>query len=263
MKTSKDMTHYQTQELDLDDDFLDSVAARGKGLSRIPYPTLLDLAIRGKDDNFKARVWEIVVQTGLDPDDPAFLMMIATGRLQVLLEDSPQEMEAMFDQWQTQLYDHLQSYEKAAVKGQQKAIAHAVTALIKRTEFERAIHSVPSLIAAGVLLLIASGVGGLLGIGAMLWYQSSNLDPTGPRQLTQQEANALAWATTNEGKFARNFMEWNRDLLSRDSTSQLACTREVKRLGVTLEIGQSNRKAVSGFCTLWVQPPNQRKFVSQ
>lgn len=59
MKPSKDMTHYQTEELDLDDDFLDSVAARGKGLSRIPYPTLLDLAIRGKDDNFKARVWEI------------------------------------------------------------------------------------------------------------------------------------------------------------------------------------------------------------
>jgi hypothetical protein len=257
------MTHYQTEELDLDDDFLDSVAARGRGLSRIPYPTLLDLAIRGKDDAFKARVWEIVVQTGLDPDDPAFLMMIATGRLQVLLEDSPQEMETMFDQWQTQLYEHLQSYEKAAVKGQQKAIAHAVTTLIKHTEFERAIHSVPSLIAAGILLLITAAVGGVLSVWGMLWYQSSNLDPTGSRQLTQQEANALAWTTTNEGKFARNFMEWNRDLLSRDSAGQLACTKEVKRLGVTLEMGASSRKAVSGFCTLWVQPPNQRKFVSQ
>ncbi|MTJ14996.1 DUF2207 domain-containing protein [Anabaena sp. UHCC 0187] len=257
------MKNYQPEELDLDDDFLDSVAARGRGLSRIPYPTLLDLAIRGKDDAFKARVWEIVVQTGLDPDDPAFLMMIATGRLQVLLEDSPQEMETMFDQWQTQLYEHLQSYEKAAVKGQQKAIAHAVTTLIKHTEFERAIHSVPSLIVAGILLLITATVGGLLGIGAMLWYQSSNLDPTGSRQLTQQEANALAWTTTNEGKFARNFMEWNRDLLSRDSAGQLACTKEVKRLGVTLEMGASSKKAVSGFCTLWVQPLNQRKFVSQ
>lgn len=257
------MSNSHTEELDLDDDFLDSVAARGKSLNRIPYPTLLDLAIRGKDDAFKARVWEIVVQTGLDPDDPAFLMMIATGRLQVLLEDSPKEMEAIFDQWQTQLYEHLQSYEKAAVKGQQKAIAHAVTALIKRTEFERAIHSVPSLIAAGILLLIAASVGGLLGIGGTIWYQSSNLDPNGPRQLTQEQANALEWATTNEGKFARNLMEWNRDLLSRDRADQLACTKEVKRLGVTLEMGTSSRKAVSGFCTVWVQPPSQRKFVSQ
>ncbi|MCC5669848.1 DUF2207 domain-containing protein [Nostoc sp. CHAB 5784] len=122
------MSNSHTEELDLDDEFLDSVAARGKGLSQIPYPTLLDLAIRGKDDSFKARVWEIVVQTGLDPDDPAFLMMIATGRLQVLLEDNPKEMEAMFDLWQTQLYDYLQTYEKAAVKGQQKAIAQSVAA---------------------------------------------------------------------------------------------------------------------------------------
>ncbi len=44
------MSNSHTEELDLDDEFLDSVAARGKGLSQIPYPTLLDLAIRGKDD---------------------------------------------------------------------------------------------------------------------------------------------------------------------------------------------------------------------
>lgn len=263
MKATTSMSNSHAEELDLDDEFLESVAARGRGLNRIPYPTLLDLAIRGKDDAFKARVWEIVVQTGIDPDDPTFLMMVATGRLQVLLEDNPKEMEAMFDQWQTQLYDHLQTYEKVAVKGQQKAIAQAVTALIRRTEFERAIHSVPSLIAAGILLLIAAGVGGLVSISAMSWYQSSRLDTAGPRQLTQEEANALEWATTNEGKFARSLMEWNRDLLSRDSTGQLACAKEVKRLGVTLEMGASSKKAVSGFCTVWVQPPNQRKFVSK
>jgi hypothetical protein len=257
------MNDIDTEELDLDDNFLDSVAARGKGLNRIPYPTLLDLAIRGKDDAFKARVWEVVVQTGIEPDDPAFLMMIATGRLQVLLEDSPKEMETMFDQWQTQLYDRLQNYEKVAVKVQQKAISQAVTTLIKHTEFERAIHSVPSLIAAGVLLLIAAVVGGLLGVGGMLWYQASNLDPSSPRRLTRKEANALEWAITNEGQLARNLMEWNRDLFSRDNVGQFICAKEVKRLGVTLEIEGSSRKAVSGFCTVWVQPPNQRRFVSK
>jgi hypothetical protein len=257
------MNNTEIEELDLDDKFLDSVAARGKTLNRIPYPTLLDLAIRGKDDAFKARVWEIVVQTGLSPDDPAFLMMIATGRLQVLLEDNPKEMEAMFDQWQTQLCDHLQTYEKAAVKGQQKAIAQAVTALIRRTEFERAIHSVPSLVAAAILLLIAAGVGGFISVGGMLWYQSSNLDPSGLRQLTQEQAKALEWAGSNEGKFARNIMEWNRELLSRDQSGELTCSKDVKRLGVTLEIGSSSKKAISGFCTLWVQPFNQRRFVAK
>ncbi|MBD2199489.1 MULTISPECIES: DUF6753 family protein [Calothrix] len=257
------MSKSHKEELDLDDEFLDSVAARGKGLSQIPYPTLLDLAIRGKDDSFKARVWEIVVQTGVDPDDPAFLMMIATGRLQVLLEDNPKEMEAMFELWQTQLYNHLQTYEKTAVKGQQNAIAQAVTALIRHTEFERAIHSVPSLVAAGILLLIAAGVGGLVGVAGTSWYQFSNLDPTDPRQLTQAQADALEWATSNEGKFAHNLMQWNQDLLSRDQNGQLACTKDAKRLGVTLQIGASSRKASSGFCTLWISPTNQRQFVSK
>jgi hypothetical protein len=248
--------------MDLDDEFLDSLAARGKGLSRIPYPTLLDLAIRGKDDSFKARVWEIVVQTGLDPEDPAFLMMVATGRLEVLLEDSPKEMEAMFDQWQNQLYDHLQTYEKVAVKGQQKAITQAVAALIRRTEFERAIHSVPSLIAAGLLLLIAAAIGGVIGIAGLSWHQSKVLkEPNGSRQLTLEEAEALDWATSAEGKLARNLISWNRDLLSQDKSGQLACTRDVKRLGVTLELGK--QKALSGFCTIWVQPPNQRRFVTR
>jgi hypothetical protein len=248
------------EPLDLDDQFLESMAARGKGLNRIPYPTLLDLAIRGKDDAFKARVWEIVVQTGIDPDDPAFLMLVATGRLEVLLEDSPQEMETMFDQWQTQLYDRLQTYEKVAIKGHQKAIAQTVSALIRRTEFERAIHSVPSLIAAGVLLLVTAGLGGFLGIAGLSWYQASRpLDPAGPRQLTLEQAKALEWATSAEGLFASNLVNWNQDLLSRDRNGQLVCTNEVKRLGVTLEM-LPNRKATAGFCTLWVQPPNQREF---
>ena len=248
------------EPLDLDDQFLESMAARGKGLNRIPYPTLLDLAIRGKDDAFKARVWEIVVQTGIDPDDPAFLMLVATGRLEVLLEDSPQEMETMFDQWQTQLYDRLQTYEKVAIKGHQKAIAQTVSALIRRTEFERAIHSVPSLIAAGLLLMVTAGLGGFLGIAGLSWYQASRpLDPAGPRQLTLDQAKALDWATSTEGLFARNLMHWNQDLLSRDRNGQLVCANEVKRLGVTLEM-LPNRKATAGFCTLWVQPPNQREF---
>jgi len=248
------------EPLDLDDQFLESMAARGKGLNRSPYPTLLDLAIRGKDDAFKARVWEIVVQTGIDPDDPAFLMLVATGRLEVLLEDSPQEMETMFDQWQTQLYDRLQTYEKVAIKGHQKAIAQTVSALIRRTEFERAIHSVPSLIAAGVLLLVTAGLGGFLGIAGLSWYQASRpLDPTGPRQLTLEQAKALDWATSAEGQFSRKLMNWTHDLLSRDRNGQLVCTNEVKRLGVTLEMLPS-RKATAGFCTLWVQPPNQREF---
>ncbi len=87
----------------------------------------------------------------------------------------------------------------------------------------------------------------------------STLNYLSPVQF-EERAEALQWATSAEGKFARSFMSWNQDLLSRDRTGQLACANEVKRLGVTLEI-LPGRKAVSGFCTLWVQPANQRQFL--
>ncbi|MBD1865504.1 hypothetical protein NC998_29220 [Trichocoleus desertorum GB2-A4] len=54
-------------------------------------------------------------------------------------------------------------------------------------------------------------------------------------------------------------MSWSQDLLSRNRQGQLACAREVQRLGVTLEM-RPEQKAIAGFCTLCVQPPNQRQF---
>ena len=71
--------------------------------------------------------------------------------------------------------------------------------------------------------------------------------------LTQEQAEALRWATSAEGKFARNLMKWNAD-----SLSNLECKKEVERLGVTLEV--AGRPATSGFCTIWVDPPEQRMF---
>ena len=48
-------------------------------------------------------------------------------------------------------------------------------------------------------------------------------------------------------------MKWNSD-----SLTNLECKKDVQRLGVTLEV--AGRPATSGFCTIWVEPPEQRKF---
>lgn len=77
--------------------------------------------------------------------------------------------------------------------------------------------------------------------------------PGEPVHLTEEQAEALPWATSGEGKFARNLMKWNSD-----SLTNLECKKDVKRLGVTLEV--AGRSATSGFCTIWVEPPKQRKF---
>ncbi len=51
--------------------------------------TLLSLALDGQDERFKNKVYELVVELKLDPDDPLFLMLVATGRLELMLEEHP------------------------------------------------------------------------------------------------------------------------------------------------------------------------------
>lgn len=56
----------------------------------------LDLTLEGKSDEFKVKVYEIVRLFKLDASDPAFLMMISTGRLEVLLNQFPNQFETLF-----------------------------------------------------------------------------------------------------------------------------------------------------------------------
>jgi hypothetical protein len=37
------------------------------------------------------------------------------------------------------------------------------------------------------------------------------------------------------------------------------CVKDAQKLGVVLS--QYNRKGKSGFCTVWVKPPHERKFL--
>ena len=48
-------------------------------------------------------------------------------------------------------------------------------------------------------------------------------------------------------------MKWNSD-----SLTNLECKKDVKRLGVTLEL--VGRPATEGFCTIWVESIEKRKF---
>ncbi len=48
-------------------------------------------------------------------------------------------------------------------------------------------------------------------------------------------------------------MKWNAD-----SLTNLECKKDVQRLVVTLEF--AGPPATCSFCTVWVEPPKQRKF---
>jgi hypothetical protein len=222
------------------------------------HETLLRFLLKNRDEEFRSQVWEIVCKYGLDADDPLFLLLIATGNLEVLLKEGPKELGELYQDWSTNLATRLQEYEQVVVKSQQRAIAQAVRNLVLRVQLEKALHHVPSVITAFMLLLIILGLGA--GIGAILlqWrLHLVRLDPRGPLQLTAEQAKVLDWATSTQGQYAKQLLAWNPNLYDR------SCMQENARLGVTLtESGLSSKKATSGFCTIWVEPPNQRQFVS-
>jgi hypothetical protein len=194
-------------------------------------------------------------------------LMAATGRLQALLEEKPKDMNALFEHWRDEVYrqvadyrEGLKEYERTALEAQKTAIAHTVHTLIRKTAIDQFMHQISAMstLIAGALLLTAVALGAGLGWSYAQWQQAQMIqDPSGKRQLTLDQANALRWATSSEGAFAKNLMEWNRDLLTRNWQGQLECEEQAKHLGVALKLGE--KKTRSGFCTLWVRSQEHRK----
>lgn len=96
---------------------------------------LLDRVLAGRPDDVKARVLELVVRLGIDPRDELFLIMIALGQLQCLIEDSPNDWQALFQTFQEELTQwtdtHLETLETLARKAQtEEMLASTCTELV-------------------------------------------------------------------------------------------------------------------------------------
>lgn len=215
----------------------------------------LEVALSGYGDEFKGKVLDIVTKTGLEPDDPLFLILAATGRLEVLLLDGPDTLEQLFKNWSRELARNLELVESATVERQKAAIAKAAGDLISRAEKQEAERLFTSIFPAAGLVLSILGLGFILGMSVPPWlqglqgggYVESNTS------LTLNQLEALRWASSGEGKFARNLMRWNAGYLDTKE-----CLKDPQRLKVTLNL--DGRKAYSGFCVVWAVPPNERKF---
>ena len=216
--------------------------------------SLLDIALEGQSEEYRRKVLELAFKGKIEPTDPIFLILLAAGRLEVLIQESPkpEDFELAFDRWVGRINKTLAACERVAVEKQEGQIAEAVNSLVRQTELRRVATSAGSLVVAAGIMLTTLGIGALMGWMGLLWSQGG-FAPGEAVHLTQEQAAALRWATSGEGKFARNLMKWNSD-----SLTNLECKKDVRRLGVTLEV--AGRPATSGFCTIWVEPVERRKF---
>lgn len=208
--------------------------------------SLLEKLLDGRSEEFKRKVFQLVSQTGYSEGDPLFVILLATGTLQTLLNEKPVEIDEMFNRWLKSITKSMDSVEQELVERQKTAITQAAGDLIRkaeRQESSRFFKSIlPGAIAVSVVLVVGFVAGSTVPPALKGGYVAG-------QNLTADDVDALRWANSKEGKYARQLMVWNSDYLK-------VCDQDTTKMPIKLQMGQ--REAKSGFCLLWVKPPEQR-----
>ncbi|ESA37124.1 hypothetical protein N836_00145 [Leptolyngbya sp. Heron Island J] len=91
------------------------------GASSAPTLTPFDRVVMDLKADQKARVLELVLRLDIQVDDPLWLIAIALGQLQVIVEDAPQDWQSLFDVHKQELEawtaTNLKTLELVAEKG--------------------------------------------------------------------------------------------------------------------------------------------------
>jgi hypothetical protein len=210
--------------------------------------SLLDTALSGKSEEFKRKVLDLVVKTGTQADDPMFLLLLSTGRLEVLLEETPLALEQLFNGWTKKIHNSFDLVDQAILDRQKLAIATAAADLIRTAERQEARRFFGSLVPAVGVLLGVLGLGFVMGMTVPSWLQGG-IEPGAPVKLTTEQAEALRWVQSKEGKLARNIVKWNDADLN-------TCLADQRKLNLTYQ----GRQIEYGICALWIVSPKERKF---
>ncbi|MEQ9672583.1 DUF6753 family protein [Coleofasciculus sp. G2-EDA-02] len=108
-------------------------------LSAVDTKSLLDIALEGQSEEYRRKVLELAFKGKIEPTDPIFLILLATGRLEVLIQESPkpEDFELAFNRWVTRINKTLATYERVAIEKQEGQIAEAVNSLVRQTQLTK------------------------------------------------------------------------------------------------------------------------------
>ncbi|MEM7727290.1 MAG: DUF6753 family protein [Cyanobacteria bacterium P01_A01_bin.45] len=217
---------------------------------------LLAEVLQGRSEAFKRRVLDFALSCGLSPDDPLFLVLIANGQLEAMLEEAPETLQLLFKNWNQDLAHNLELVEQVAVERQKVAIDRAAHALIHKAQLAEGNKLLSAVFPAGILISFILGVGILIGILVPPWITGiigGGYTKVLSNTLTWNEFNGMKWSMSEEGKFAKQLIDWNRGYLENRE-----CIKDAQKLGIILS--EYGRKGKSGFCIIWTVPPKERQF---
>lgn len=214
--------------------------------------SLLDDYLQDKPTLLQNRVLQLAVKLKIPPDDPFWVILVVTGYIESLLDEKPKQVDELFEDWEAKLRAILDiEFQRAIEKYDKEVKVEAIKAAkeaLKKVKMEQQQATWWNYFQGGGVLFAAIGVGVVLGMAVPVWLEGGL---TGSRSLTAYQSETLRWATSPEGKLARQVMDWNRDTLANKS-----CLEDAKKSSVSVLVGQ--RKATRGYCLIWVVPLGQR-----
>lgn len=88
---------------------------------------VLDACLSSESPEVRAKVYEIINVSGLEADDPMFLILALTGQMRVFLEAAPIELSKLLAEWKQRSADSLEEITNAIKRVKETQLQQAQT----------------------------------------------------------------------------------------------------------------------------------------
>lgn len=231
--------------------------------------SLAEEILKHQPEEIKNKVRWLIKQSGIREDDPLFLILLACRINHILLENAPNDLENSFDLGSKKIVDVFETHIDKIIEAQKKQldkysltalnisvskVNHAIAKVLEDNGIENTRGKIPPRVKGMIAVAMSSVV--FLTVGTVFGWslEKAVLGKRNQVNLSSADLAIYKWAKSKEGRFAKQILDWNEDLLGQE------CQRKVSDLGVTIQIGTA--KATSGYCWIWTVPPAKRNFSS-
>ena len=210
----------------------------------------LDIAIHDYEPTVKAKIYEIVAKSGIPHDDPYIAIFLSNAQVAATIATGPtlirEALNKGFEVGIQKFAKSLSSSMRELNGNGQEVVSDRQVVDHKKSEPQDRKYlgwSFIAFIGAGMLAIgLTCGIASGLAIAKVL----------SPSSLNPQSAKDLEWLASDDGKLARNILDWNKDNLK-------SCQQNQQNLKEAL-IVMNGKYVTKGLCALWVLPENQRVY---
>ncbi|NUN66920.1 hypothetical protein HCU40_19710 (plasmid) [Pseudanabaena biceps] len=214
-----------------------------------PSTSYLDIAIHDYEPTVKAKIYEIVAKSGIPHDDPYIAIFLSNAQVAATIATGPTLIrEALNKGFEVGIQKFARSLSSSMreLKDSEQEVVSDLPATNKKSEPQGqkyfGLISI-AFIGAGMLAIgLTCGIASGLAIAKLL----------SPSSLNPQSAKDLEWLASDDGKLARNILDWNKDNLK-------SCQQNQQNLKEAL-IVMNGKYVTKGLCAFWVLPENKRVY---